>query len=572
MHRSSILLNVDDTEALRYAKTRILKQAGFEVREAATGSEALDLVSEINPPLVLLDVKLPDISGIEVCRRIKLMHPSVSVLQMSATFVTGEFQAAAFDQGADSYLVEPVEPVVLVAAVRSLLRLRQSEARLRQSEEFARSVLEASADCIMVVDPAGALEYVNPNGLRLLGASSLDEICGRPWSHLWSKDAWRVMEQGFYAAIRGKTHRLQVQNATSAGDKNCLDITISPVRTQKGLISQLVATARDVTEQQRASAAANRLAAIVEQSQDAIVSFGPDEKIRSWNPGAIQLFGYSEQEAAGQTAAFVLGERDGGEKLDAIRSALNGAIMSFDAQSRTKSGRTIDVSVNLAPLRAFDGAILGASAIIRDISERKMAEERVHLLMREVNHRAKNLLTVVQAIAHQSVKGSNPQTFADNLTRRLQSLSASQDLIVSGNWVHVPIADLVKSQLAPFGVTPGRLILRGDPIVLKPEAAQGIGMAVHELATNAIKYGALSNEQGKIAVGWTTVQNDGRNYFEMTWTEIGGPLVEPTSHRGFGRKVIERMAAEAVQGEVDYRFDPDGVRWSLRAPEGFVQI
>ena len=172
MHRTGILLNVDDTEALRYAKTRILRQAGFEVREAGTGSEALDLVGEINPALVLLDVKLPDISGIEVCRRIKVSHPGVSVLQMSATFVTGEFKAAALDQGADSYLVEPVEPIVLVAAVRSLLRLRQSEAKLRQSEEFSRSVLEASVDCIMVVDPGGNLEYVNPNGLKLLGASS----------------------------------------------------------------------------------------------------------------------------------------------------------------------------------------------------------------------------------------------------------------------------------------------------------------------------------------------------------------------------------------------------------------
>ena len=172
MHRTGILLNVDDTEALRYAKTRILRQAGFEVREAATGSAALDLVGEINPALVLLDVKLPDISGIEVCRRIKVSHPWVSVLQMSATFVTGEFKAAALNQGADSYLVEPVEPIVLVAAVRSLLRLRQSEAKLRQSEEFSRSVLEASTDCIMVVDPAGKLEYVNPNGLKLLGASS----------------------------------------------------------------------------------------------------------------------------------------------------------------------------------------------------------------------------------------------------------------------------------------------------------------------------------------------------------------------------------------------------------------
>jgi len=572
MHRTGILLNVDDTEALRYAKTRILRQAGFEVREAGTGSEALDLVGEINPALVLLDVKLPDISGIEVCRRIKVSHPGVSVLQMSATFVTGEFKAAALDQGADSYLVEPVEPIVLVAAVRSLLRLRQSEAKLRQSEEFSRSVLEASVDCIMVVDPAGKLEYVNPNGLKLLGASSLDQLRGRPWSYLWSKSAWAAVEQGYYAALQGKTHHVQLRNATATGEENCWDVTISPVRSQKGLISQLVATARDITERQRASAAANRLAAIVEQSQDAIVSFGDDEKIRSWNPGATQLSGYSEEEAAGQTAALVLGEREGDKNLDAIRSALSGNILSFDAQLRTKSGRLVDVSVNLAPLRDADGCILGASAILRDISERKMAEERAHLLMREVNHRAKNLLTVVQAIAHQSAKGIDPQTFAENLTRRLMSLSASQDLIVSGNWVHVPIGDLVKSQLAPFGVPADRLMLRGDPIVLKPQAAQGIGMAVHELATNAIKYGALSNEQGKISVGWAKVQNGGQVYFEMTWTEIGGPSVKPAHHRGFGRKVIERMAAEAVQGEVDYRFDPNGVRWTLRAPEGFVQL
>ena len=269
-------------------------------------------------------MKLPDISGIEVCRRIKVSCPWVSVLQMSATFVTGEFKAAALDQGADSYLVEPVEPIVLVAAVRSLLRLRQSEAKLRQSEEFSRSVLEASVDCIMVVDPAGKLEYVNPNGLKLLGASSLDELRGRPWSHLWSKAAWPAVEQGYNAALQGKTHHLQLRNATGTGEENCWDVTISPVRSQKGLIRQLVATARDITERQRASAAANRLAAIVEQSQDAIVSFGDDEKIRSWNPGATQLFGYSEEEAAGQTAALVLGEREGDKNLDAIRSALSG--------------------------------------------------------------------------------------------------------------------------------------------------------------------------------------------------------------------------------------------------------
>ena len=566
MNKKGTLLNVDDTDALRYAKTRVLEKAGFLVREAATGCEALHLVEEIKPSLVLLDVKLPDMSGIEVCRRIKQSHPSISVLQLSATFVTSEHKVAALDQGADSYLVEPLEPVELVAAVRSLLRLRQTEAKLRESEEFARSVLEASVDCITVINCDGSLEYINSNGLKLLGIDDFGLHKGKAWSTLWSADAWPTIEEAFRRALDGEAPNFQISSATMRGETKWWDVTISPVRTKKGSLAQLVATSRDISEQQRTREAINHLATIVCQSTDAIVSFDKNGQIRSWNHGAAQLLGHTDLEAIGQRVELIL--PNAGTARDTVKLVESGEHQRFDTQLLHQAGHHVDVSANLAPLRHGDGSILGASAIFRDIRDRKQAEEHVRLLLREVNHRSKNLLTIVQSLAYHTAKGSNPNEFIQCFTNRLKSLSHSQDLIVSGNWVRVPLSDLIQSQLASFGgIAVGRISLRGGPLIINPAAAEGIGMALHELATNAIKHGSLSTDGGKVAIRWTCADGDASRRFLMTWTETGGPTVQPPTHKGFGRRVIEQMAADAVGGEVELRFDPDGVRWTLTAPE-----
>jgi two-component system CheB/CheR fusion protein len=210
------------------------------------------------------------------------------------------------------------------------------------------------------------------------------------------------------------------------------------------------------------------------------------------------------------------------------------------------------------PLRAF--------ATNLDITEMKRAEEHSKLLTAEVNHRAKNLLAVVQAIARQTAKYADPATFVARLTDRIDGLTTSQDLLVQNNWQGVEVSRLVEGQLAHFKDLIGqRVLLMGPPARLTPAAAQGIGMALHELATNASKYGSLSNKIGRVHISWQ-VADVPTPTFTMRWLEEGGPEVAPPSRRGFGQMVIGRMVESAVDGTVEVEYRESGLSWKLSAP------
>jgi two-component sensor histidine kinase len=197
-----------------------------------------------------------------------------------------------------------------------------------------------------------------------------------------------------------------------------------------------------------------------------------------------------------------------------------------------------------------------------DITERKEREEKEHLLMREINHRAKNMLSVVEAIARQTAARS-PGDFIEDFSDRIQALSANQDLLVRNEWKGVEIEDLVRAQLSHFADLIGfRIAVQGPNLRLNPAAAQAIGLALHELATNAGKYGALSTEYGHVDVGWGT---DGTT-FKISWTERGGPLVCAPGLRGFGTIVMEAMVERSVDGTVKLDYAPSGVTWRLTCP------
>jgi two-component sensor histidine kinase len=203
---------------------------------------------------------------------------------------------------------------------------------------------------------------------------------------------------------------------------------------------------------------------------------------------------------------------------------------------------------------------------IRDITERKRAEEHNKLLMAEVNHRSMNLLAVVQAVAQQTARVGDPITFVARLFERIEGLAASQDLLVKNQWQGVDVADLVVAQLAHFKDLIGtRVLLDGLPARLTPAAAQGIGMALHELATNAGKYGALSNSEGLVHISWKIAAAN-KPTFLMSWLEQGGPNVAAPTRKGFGQMVIGRMVEAAVDGiaEIDHR--ENGFSWKLNAP------
>jgi PAS domain S-box-containing protein len=296
---------------------------------------------------------------------------------------------------------------------------------------------------------------------------------------------------------------------------------------------------------------------------------------RTWSDEGMALFGLTLANGRGHI---------GGE-ADEFRSALHPADRHlvqhfhqladkqdlFAAEYRIvqPGGRTLWLAGRgQVVTRGANGKALRLVNIVTDITERKAAEDHIQLLMREISHRSKNLLSVVQAIASQTVRTADTmEEFETRFGRRLQGLAASHDLLVNEGWRGAPLADLVHQQLAPFAGT-SRLELAGPDVVVTTGAAQAIGLALHELATNAIKYGALAGTTGKVTVSWA-FDNNGTECrrLRLSWVERGGPPVTPPSRKGFGHVVIENLVAQSVNGEVTMKFDPRGLSWTLSMPE-----
>jgi PAS domain S-box-containing protein len=238
-------------------------------------------------------------------------------------------------------------------------------------------------------------------------------------------------------------------------------------------------------------------------------------------------------------------------------------IVRPDGSMRWVSGR------GRVAARGLDGKAQRVANIVVDITDRKKAEEHVDLLMREVSHRSKNLLAVVQAIAGQTVRSAGTLAeFESRFAQRLQGLAGSHDLLVKENWRGVPLVDLARQQLAFFTEAgSARLMLEGPDIVLAAAASQSIGLALHELATNAVKYGAWSVSTGRVTINWTVEREPGKpSHLQLRWLESGGPITTPPTQSGFGTIVIEQIVANSVNGEVLLEFDPRGLRWTLSMP------
>ncbi len=188
--------------------------------------------------------------------------------------------------------------------------------------------------------------------------------------------------------------------------------------------------------------------------------------------------------------------------------------------------------------------------------------------MRELTHRSKNLLAVIQAMARQSLSlQTDPHEFVGRFSERLSSLAGSHDLLSNDDWAGASLIQLIHSQLQHFGdLFDTRILIRGTDLILRPEAAQNIGIALHELTTNAAKFGALSVETGIVTVSWSLDAEGDERRMRLHWREESGPPVVAPDHRGFGRLVMDRIAGQALGGRSETTFAPDGVVWELDVP------
>jgi len=310
--------------------------------------------------------------------------------------------------------------------------------------------------------------------------------------------------------------------------------------------------------------ATQRNASIVESSDDAIISKDLNGVITSWNNGAERIFGYTAEEVVGKPVMILIPPDRLDEEPAILERIRRGErVEHYETVRMRKHGSRVDISLTISPVKNAEGKIIGASKIARDITERKRNEAQITILAREAEHRANNVLATVQATVHLT-QADTPEGLKQAIEGRIQALANVHRLFVQSRWQGAELHGLVKEELAAY--SQGRescVQIDGPNVLLEPNAAQAIAVALHELATNAAKYGALSVPDGHVRVEWSHEQN-GR--LALRWTETGGPPVEPPRRRGFGSRVMENMVRGQLKGELRLDWRAQGLACEIVLP------
>jgi PAS domain S-box-containing protein len=326
----------------------------------------------------------------------------------------------------------------------------------------------------------------------------------------------------------------------------------------------LARQAADLIERGKAEAALHEsndqllwLASTLENSDDAIITKNLDGIIKSWNEAAKRVFGYSAEEAVGKPVTILIPPERQDEEPSILERIRRGErIDHYETIRQRKDGSLINISLTVSPVKNAQGKIVGASKIARDITERKRNDEHISVLAREAEHRTKNILATVQA----TVSLSHSDT-TDGLKRaiegRIQALAKVHDLFVKSRWTGAELSRIAAQELAPYvEEAETRVRIDGPRVLLSPNTAQAIGVTLHELATNAAKYGALSVANGRVEVTWSHAVDAG---LVLHWTEGGGPAARKPTRKGFGTSVIQRMIRRQLKGEIHLDWRPEGL-------------
>jgi PAS domain S-box-containing protein len=329
----------------------------------------------------------------------------------------------------------------------------------------------------------------------------------------------------------------------------------------------------DITERKHAEDLKERFAAIVRFSEDAIIGKDLDGIIMSWNRGAERLLGYTSAEIIGQSIKTLVPTDRHPEEMEVLRRIRQGEHLEhFETTRQRKDGSEVWVSLTISPLKDATGTVIGASTIARDMTDRRRAEEHRNTLMRELNHRVKNTLAIVQSIATQTLRqASTMEDASDTFAARLSNLGKAHNLLTRESWGGANLAEIVADTLKTHANSEKSFHFEGQDFQVAPSPALAFAMALHELATNATKYGALSVEGGHVDVAWDINGKSPDRRLTLRWAEHGGPRVVPPKQRGFGSTLIERSLSAELQAEVRIEYDPSGVVCTFNVPIASIQ-
>ena len=306
------------------------------------------------------------------------------------------------------------------------------------------------------------------------------------------------------------------------------------------------------------------LASIVDSCDDAILTIDLDGIVTSWNAAAERLYSYTAEEAIGKpTAMLIPPDRRDEEPAILERVKRGERVEHYETVRQRKDGSLIDVSLTVSPVKNAQSKIIGASKVSRDITERKRAQDRQQFLIRELEHRAQNLFAVIHSIVNHTLIERQTRTEAKAvLIGRLNALAQAHSLLAEAAWEGAPLAEIIQRQFAGFS---RRFDLSGCDIVLNTPATQQFALAVHELATNAVKYGALSVPKGRVSIECEVGRVNGERTFTFLWKETGGPIVSTPKRKGFGSAIL-LDGAKQFGAHVALNYQPEGLRYELRFP------
>jgi len=472
--------------------------------------------------------------------------------------------------------------VGLVSASTNITGLKRAEAALRESEATFRAMFDASS--------VGKIEVEPGSGRFLRANAAMCKLVGYSEAELLARSVYDITYPDDLALERELCRRLEAGESDFDVEKRYVRkdgtavwarTTANVIRDASGRPLRHVAVIQDLEARKRAEedlkASKDRLQLALNAARLGSYQYNPRARVFSGDARAQEIFDFAKNEAVVEDIMKLVHPDD----AERVSAALQAALDPLDprrsaTEFRLRRGDGEVRWVETLGVAYFEGDGPERQAVrfvgtVQDITERKKREEerrereeKEHLLMREINHRAKNMLSVVDAIAHQTV-ANNPEDFVERFSERIQALSANQDLLVRNEWQGVDVEELVHAQLAHFaGLIGSRIAVRGPTLRLRAASAQAIGLALHELATNAGKYGALSTDTGRVDVCWGI---DG-DTLTMIWTERDGPPVSAPKRRGFGTIVMETMAERSVDGKVALDYAPSGLIWRLTCSAG----
>ena len=331
-------------------------------------------------------------------------------------------------------------------------------------------------------------------------------------------------------------------------------------------------TIQDITTQKRTADAllrsGTRLRLAVEAGKMAVWEYKPVTETLVGSPELNRVLGFApgSTPSVGQIrAGYLPGEQD--RVRDAAQQALAAGQQSFEVEFRY---RWLDQSIHWLLVRAEyvfrDGKVSRLIGIMTDITHLKHAQEQQAFLINELNHRVKNTLATVQSLAVMTLKTKAPAEFADAFSQRLAALSATHDLLTSSGWEYASLDDVIGVELQPYMSNQISLEPLPAPILLKPKAALSLGLVFHELATNAAKHGALSQNSGRLLVKWQRSERGGRQYLSVIWRERYGPPPQTARKAGFGSRLIEASITDELGGDINLNYPPAGFHAEIELP------